>query len=103
MAMDGIDPIQAKEIIKKGRCSDCWEVLQEHYNPKTRTSSISCSTPHCPCRGHVSAKYVENALIESRQKQKEAEKALGETGAVGWIPKPAKKSEEAILAELGFK
>jgi hypothetical protein len=103
MAMHGIDPIQAKEIIKNRRCSDCWEVLQEYYDPQTRSSTVSCSTPNCPCRGHVSAKYVENALAESRLKQRDAEKALGETGAVEWIPKPAQKSERAILAELGFK
>lgn len=102
MAMRGIDPIDAKKIIRDGRCSDCWEVLQEHYDPQTRTSTISCSTPNCLCRGHVSAGYVEKALLESRLKRREAEKTLGESGAVEWIPKPVQKSEKAILAELGF-
>jgi hypothetical protein len=102
VAITNLEPAEARHIVSKHRCSDCWEVLQEHYNEHTRTSTVSCSTPDCPCRGHVSAKFVENALAESRLKRREAERALGECGAVAWIPKPVRRSEEVILAELGY-
>jgi len=65
----------------------CWEVLQEHYDEHTRTSTVSCSTPDCPCRGHVSAEFVENALVESRQKRKEAEHALEKARL--WLGSPS--------------
>jgi hypothetical protein len=41
-------------------------------------------------------------LVESRQKRKEVEHALGESEAVAWIPKPVHRSQSAILAELGY-
>ena len=58
--------------------------------------------PACPCRGHVSLEFVENALAESRLKRREVERTLGESGAVTWVPKPVRRSEQAILAELGY-
>ena len=102
MAITNLNPVEARCIVSKRRCSDCWEVLQEHYDEHTRTSTVSCSTPDCPCRGHVSAEFVENALVESRQKRKEVERTLGESEAVAWIPKPVHRSQSAILAELGY-
>jgi hypothetical protein len=63
---------------------------------------VSCSTPDCPCRGHVSIEFVENALAESRLKLREAKRALAESGAIPWIPKPVRRTEAAILAELGY-
>ena len=102
MAITNLEPAEARQIVGTRRCSDCWEVLQERYDDRTRTSSISCITPGCPCRGHVSIEYVENALAESRLKRREVERTLGETGAVAWIPKHVHRSEKAILVELGY-
>jgi metal-sulfur cluster biosynthetic enzyme len=98
-----IEPAEARRVVQTRRCSDCWEILHEQFDFKTRTSTVSCTTPGCPCRGHVSIGYVENALAESRLKRSEAERVLGESGAVPWIVKPARQTEEAIMAELGFK
>ena len=95
-------PAQAQRLVRTRRCSDCWDVLHEQYDAATRTSAVSCGTPGCPCRGHVSLTFVENALAESRLKRREAERALGDSGAVAWIPKPVHRSEQAILAELGY-
>jgi len=100
--MHNLDPAEAHWIASVRRCSDCWEILQEHFDDKTRTSTVTCNTPDCPCRGHVSVEYVENALAESRLKRSEAERVLGESGAVEWIQKPARRTEEAILSELGY-
>jgi len=98
----GLLPAQAQRLVRTRRCSDCWDVLHEQYDAVTRTSAVSCATPGCPCRGHVSTEFVENALAESRLKRGEAERNLGESGAVAWIPKPFHRSEQAILAELGY-
>ena len=102
MAMQNLEPAEAHHIVRTRRCSDCWEILQEQFDNETRTSTVSCITPDCSCRGHVSVEFIENALVESRLKRREAERALGETGAVAWIPKPAHRTEEAIMAELGY-
>ena len=95
-------PAQAQRLGRACRCSDCWDVLHEQYDPATRTSAVSCATPGCPCRGYVSIEFVENALAESRLKRGEAERNLGESGAVAWIRKPIHRSEQAILAGLGY-
>jgi len=102
VAITNLEPVEARRIVSKRRCSDCWEVLQEHYDLFTRTSTVSCSTPGCPCRGHVSLEFVEGSLAESHLKRMDAERSLGESGAVPWIPKPVRRSEAAILAELGY-
>jgi|GEM_PF-1637399 len=103
MAIENLDPAEAQRIVRCRRCSDCWEILQEHCKPATRTSTVSCVTPDCPCRGHVSIEFIENARAESRLKRAEAESALGESGTVAWIPKPARRTEDAILVELGYR
>ena len=100
--IDNLSPAEARRLVRTRRCSDCWEILQEHYDATTRTSTVSCATPGCLCRGHVSLEFVENALAESRLKRREVERTLGESGAVTWVPKPVRRSEQAILAELGY-
>jgi hypothetical protein len=98
-----MEPAEARRVVQTRRCSDCWEILHEQFDFTNRTSTVSCATHGCPCRGHVSIGYVENALAESRLKRNEAERSLAESGAVSWIIKPVRQTEEAIMAELGFK
>jgi len=100
--MQNLEPAEAHRIVQTRRCSDCWVILQEQFDSKTRTSTITCVTLGCPCRGHVSIGYIENALAESRLKRMDAERSLRESGAVPWIPKPIRRTEEAIMAELGY-
>ncbi len=98
-----MEPAEAHRVVQTRRCSDCWEILHEQFDFTARASTVSCDTPGCPCRGHVSIGYVENALAESRLKRSEAERSLAESGAVPWIIKPTRQTEDAIMAELGFK
>jgi hypothetical protein len=102
MPIRNLEPAEAEKIVRHRRCSDCWEVLVAYNDPGSRTISVSCSTPGCPCRGHVSIEFVENSLAESRAKRWEAEHALGESGAVEWIPKPVRRAVDAVLSELGY-
>jgi len=102
MSICNLDPAEAGRIVRHRRCSDCWETLVPYNEPNTGAVSVSCVTPGCPCRGHVAAEYVTKALAESRAKRWEAEHALGESGAVEWIPKPVRRAAQAVLAELGY-
>ncbi len=100
--MENLEPAEAMRIAAKRRCSDCWELLQEQYDSRTRKSTVSCSTPGCPCRGHVSIEFVEDALAESGLKRREVERVLGECGAVEWIAKPVRRPVETLMADLGY-
>jgi len=103
MPITNLEPTEAEKIVRKRRCSDCWGVLTAFDEPESRTISVSCGTPGCPCRGHVSMEFVEISLAESRAKRWEAEHALGESGAVEWIPKPVRRASHDALADLGFQ
>lgn len=102
MPIRNLEPAEAEKIVSKRRCSDCWGVLIARNDPESRTITVSCDTPDCPCRGHVSTEFVENSLAESRAKRWEAERALGESGAVDWIPRPVRRAVDAVLSELGY-
>jgi hypothetical protein len=94
---ESISPEQAEKTVRDCVCSDCWGQLTARYNPKTRTSTVRCSTPGCPCNGYRSRKGVEREEGEAVVNALEAKQAL--RSAMPWLPK---KSETKLLAEMGF-
>jgi hypothetical protein len=89
-------PDDARDTVSTCLCSDCWGQLVSRYDPKTRMSTVSCSTPGCPCNGVVSRKWVERQ--EGRLATEAAEARIALRGALPALP----KGERKLLKELGF-
>ena len=94
---ESMSPDQAEKTVRDCLCSDCWGQLTAHYDPKTRTSTVRCSTPGCPCHGYRSRSGVERQEADSRADAADARQAL--TRAMPWLPKP---TEAKLLKDLGF-
>jgi hypothetical protein len=89
-------PDDARDTVANYLCSDCWGQLVSHYDPKTRLSSVSCSTPGCTCEGFRTRKGVERE--EARAAGDAVDARLALRGALPTLP----KGERQLLKELGF-
>lgn len=94
-----MSPDQARETVLDCVCAACYGQLTSHYNPKTRTSTVTCATAGCETPGFVTRAWYHQQQAISLGEKAEAQQVLQK--AVPWMA-PAKKSEAEILKELGF-
>lgn len=93
------DPLEATRTVKHCVCADCWEPLIERYDTTTRTSTVNCITPGCPCNGYITIRSADRQIAEGRAL---AAQARADLQAAGVLPAPVRKTEAQLLAELGF-
>jgi hypothetical protein len=92
------DPDEAQALARKYLCSACYGELTVRYNPKSRTSAVTCQTKDCNCPGFVTRRFVEKAKAKNAGEAAEARCVLSQ--AVPWMKNT--KTADQLLAELGF-
>lgn len=92
-----VDLTEARVFAGRYLCSDCWERLVVIYDKPAGAFLVRCATPGCDCHGYVSPRWVERREAVSAAELDEARRALAP-----FLPKPPKRAETSILADLGL-
>lgn len=98
--MESLDLVYAHQTVKKYVCSACWGDLEVVCDPRDINKFfVLCQKCKEETRGYVTKFYAERRRSDSIGEKIEATKLLR---SIGVLEKPAPKSKEQLIHELGF-
>lgn len=96
-----VDVREARTLVSRYVCSDCWGELAEFYDHRDPAhSDVRCGTEGCACKGFVTRSYTERRLAEQRGEAAEAGYSL--RTAIAEISQAPQKTQAELLKDIGF-